>query len=375
MIPQYTPRMTGREAEAVKAVLDSGYINDGPVTAQFEQQFATYVGRKYGVAVPNCTSAIALALMACGAEPGDDVIVPDLTFIATANAARLAGCNVIFADVDEDTFCIEAETVAAVRTPRAKFVIAVEVNGRSPDYPALLGSLIETIYNDDVTLITDSCEALGSCVQLSSTRSLRCGKFGDASCFSFSPNKMITTGQGGMVVTDSDEICLRLRQLKYQGLDVPGGSGNIIHPTLGFNFKFTDIQAAIGIEQLKALPERIIGCQQRDQWYREALPSFGAFPSIPQHGCLWMADILVDDQASLAAHLRANDIGVREFWLPLHRQPPHAPSAMAQPHFPVADSLFKRGLWLPSSYDITQAEVGQVADCINRWEQDNAKNA
>ena len=276
--------------------------------------------------------------------PGSDVIVPAFTFIATANAARLAGCNVILADIDKGTFCISAETVDAVRTAKSRAVIAVEVNGRHPDWK----ELSEYCERKNLVLITDSCEALGIG-----------GKTGRASALSFSPQKLITTGQGGMVLTNHVLIEHRLQELKRQGLQDGGTGGADKHPTLGFNFKFTNIQAAIGLEQLKVLPQRLEHCRQRNRWYREALNGIDGIDFPDDEPTLW-ADIMTDHQLGMHIELERNNIGSRQFWQPLCKQRPY----WFDKQFPVATEISSRGLWLPSAWTITQDEVGQVADCI-----------
>ncbi len=340
-IEWFAPRMTGKEGQYLDEVIRSNFLNDGELTRRFEEKIAHFCGRKFAVAVPNGTLAIAAALMACGASAGDDVIVPDFTFIATANAARLAGCNVVLADVD-DNFCITANTIAAVLTPRTRFVIATEVNGNLPDY-ASIGPLCKL---HDLILITDSCEALGSG-----------GQFGEASCLSFSPNKIITTGQGGMVLTSNEEVLRRLRQLKYQGMDKRGTGGADIHSIVGFNFKFTDLAAAVGLAQLEDLGSRLNAVRGRDSRYRALLG--GMFPIDDGLPHLW-AHVLADDVKGLAAHLRLHNVGVRECWLPLHRQRPY----LLDKQFPVAEIVAARGLWLPSSPYITGDEIDRVCRLI-----------
>ncbi len=341
-IEWFAPRMTGREGQYIDEALRSNYLNDGPLTQRFEEGIARFCGRRYAVAVPNGTLAITAALMACGAGPGDDVIVPDFTFIATANAARLAGCNVVLADVD-DNFGLTADTIQAVINRHTSFVIAVEVNGNLPRYAA-----ITKLCNDyGITLISDSCEALGSG-----------GIFGKVSCLSFSPNKIITTGQGGMVLTNHEEVWLRLRQLKYQGMNERGTGGDDYHPNLGFNFKFTDLQAAIGLAQLEDLHHRLELVSERDARYRAALGNL--FPMDDDLPHLW-ARLQADDVKELAAHLRLNNVGVRECWRPLHTQRPY----MSDNKFPVADSIPNHCLWLPSSPHITNAEIDRVCELID----------
>ena len=360
----FDPRMTGTEASAVFDVLNSGYINDGPVTAQFEAAIADIAHRHHGVAVPSGTVALAMALMAAGALPDEPVIVPDFTFLATANAVRLAGCRPIFADISRETFNLTAESVDMVRRYRARraggdqsgrnrlaavrFIMPVEVNGRALDH-----DFYEYCNYNHLTVITDSCEALGSGW---------CGSHGLMSCFSFSPNKLVTTGQGGMIVTDDFEIYTRLRQLKYQGFIQRSTGADEDPPTLGYNFKFTDLQAAIGLEQLKVFDKRREACQLRDEWYRSELAHVVEFP--PLDGVHLWTDILTDEATPLAFFLRKHGYETRKFWLPLHRTTPHN---RLFGEFPIADRVSADGLWLPSSYDIIQSQVREVSDAIKTY--------
>ena len=237
LIPWFQPQMTGGELPRLADVLDRNFLNDGPLTREFEARIAARAGVAHGIAVTSGTAAITLALMALGIEPGDEVIVPDLTFIATANAARLAGAAVVLVDVDPQRLTLSPRAVEAAITPRTRAVVPVDVNGRGADYIAL-----ERICREcGLVMVCDAAEALGSRY---GGRPL--GSYGDAACFSFSPNKTLTTGQGGMIVTGSAEMADRLYELKDQGRRVRGSGGDDLHPVMGFNFKFTDLQAAVG---------------------------------------------------------------------------------------------------------------------------------
>ncbi|HEY5167228.1 MAG TPA: aminotransferase class I/II-fold pyridoxal phosphate-dependent enzyme, partial [Pseudolabrys sp.] len=207
-IAWFGPHLTGREIDRLRDVLDRQYVNDGPLAREFERRVAAFVGTRHAVAVTSGTAAIALALMAAGIGSGDEVLVPDLTFIATANAVRLAGADVKLVDVEPMRFCVDPDAVEAAIGSRTRALVTVDVNGRGADYLRLE----QICRKAGVVLICDAAEALGS----------RCGgrmlgSFGHAGCFSFSANKTITAGQGGMVVTDSDALHDRLRELKDQG--------------------------------------------------------------------------------------------------------------------------------------------------------------
>jgi len=350
----FNPRMTGTEAAAVARVLTSGFINDGPVTAEFESKIADLAHRSYAVATTSGTVSLTMALMAAGLKHGEYVVVPDFTFPATANAVMLAGGVPVFADINRETFNLTAASIDKVRSQfrardvSGRFVLATEVNGRG------LGSDVLTYcYNNELILITDSCEALGS---------RWCGSYGVASCFSFSPNKLVTTGQGGAIATDDADLFKRLRELKYQGFMSRSTGADENPPSLGFNFKFTDIQAAIGLEQLEVFQNRKEACEIRDSWYRSYLAHIVEFP--PLTGTHLWTDILTEEATPLATFLHKYGIGTRKFWRPLHRTTPYQ---CLFGEWPVADQVSVEGLWLPSSYDITHEEVIEVCDAIKAY--------
>ncbi len=245
-IAWFGPHLTGRELDRLRDVLDRQYVNDGPLAREFERRLAAFVGTRHAVAVTSGTAAIALSLMAAGIGPGDEVLVPDLTFIATANAVRMAGADVKLVDVEPVRFGVDPDAVEAAIGPRTRALVTVDVNGRGADYTRL-----EPICRKaGLVLICDAAEALGS-----RFAGKMLGSFGLAGCFSFSANKTITAGQGGMIVTDNDALHDRLRELKDQGRRKGGTGGDDDHPVLGFNFKFTDLQAAVALPQFDEIED------------------------------------------------------------------------------------------------------------------------
>lgn len=355
-IAWFRPQLDEREQARVAAVIASNYINDGEVTREFEKRLAERLGTSYAVAVTSGTVAISLSLIGLGVGPGDEVIVPDLTFIATANAARMAGAAVRLVDVEPNRFALDAEKVRAAITPRTKAIVPVDVNGRAADYDAL-----EAICREHgLLLVCDAAEGLGSMY-----RGRALGTIGDAACFSFSANKTVTSGQGGMIATNSQTLYYRLRELKDQGRRFGGTGGDDLHPVLGFNFKYTNIQAAIGLAQLERMEERIAHFQRRDEWYRQFLTGCPGirFPHRPNWDgeVLQWTDVLCDNRAVVQKALQQSHIDSRAFWFPLHRQEPYqAPDD----EFPVAIDISARGLWLPSSFDLTKEQARRVADVV-----------
>lgn len=355
-IPWWEPKLGASVRDAVLGVIDSGYINDGNVTRQVEARVAAAAEVRHGVATTSCTAALAIALLAAGVRPGDEVLVPDLTFVATANAVRLAGAVPVLVDVDAVTMTMSPERAAAAIGPKTRAILPVDLNGRSADY----AELAELCDAHGLALICDSAQALGS---RAGGRGL--GSFGVAGCFSFSANKLVFGGQGGAVVTDDDEIHLRLRELKDHGRRTPGTGGDDLHPVVGYNFKYPNVQAAVVLAQLEELDARLDHVRVRDGWYRELLDGcpgirFPGRPGQAGEACLW-ADVLAPDRDRLTAALEAAGIGYRRFYLPVHRQEPYADS---DNRFPNASALSDQGLWLPSALSLTRAQAERTAAII-----------
>jgi perosamine synthetase len=281
--------------------------------------------------------------------------VPDLTFAATANAVRLAGADVKLVDVEPVRFGIDPDGVEAAIGPRTRALVSVDVNGRGADY-----SRLEPICRaKDIVLICDAAEGLGS-----RHAGRKIGSFGLASCFSFSANKTITAGQGGMITTDSDVLHDRLRELKDQGRRHGGTGGDDLHPVIGFNFKFTDLQAAVALPQLDEIERRLAAAQRRDNFYTERLANQPGLklPAFDEPGEIrqW-TDVLIDNRAVVSTALDEAKIGNRAFWFPLHRQEPYAADAR---YFPNSTDISRRGLWLASRLDLTEVEMERVSSTV-----------
>lgn len=354
-IEWFGPHFTNRELDRLRSCIESTYINDGPLAREFERRVAELVGTRYAVAVTSGTAAIALSLIAAGIGPGMEVLVPDLTFIATANAVRLAGADVKLVDVEPVRFGIDPDRIEEAIGPRTRAIVSVDVNGRGADYQR-----IEPICRDrDLVLICDAAEALGSCY---AGRML--GTFGLAGCFSFSANKTITAGQGGIIVTDNRAFHERLRELKDQGRKHGGSGGNDLHPVLGFNFKFTDLQAAVALAQIDEIKERLAAAIRRDKAYADRLANQPGLtlPPFEEPGEVrqWM-DILVQNRAPVMAALDVANFGFRAFWYPLHHQGPYRGDDAA---FANTVDISRRGLWLASRFDMTESDIDRVCSVI-----------
>lgn len=358
LIPWFGPQIGSKEKELVLKVLESNYLNDGDMTRAFEARIAGLIGVKHCIGVTSGTAAIALALMGLGVGFGDEVVVPDFTFIATVNAVRLTGAAVRLVDIEPKRFTIDVEKVIRAINKRTKAIIPVDVNGRGADYISL-----ESIAREKgLFLICDSTEALGS-----RFKGRYLGSFGDAGCFSFSANKTITMGQGGMVATNNKSLYYRILELKDQGRRFQGTGGDDLHPVVGYNFKLTNLQAAVGLGQLEMLRKRLSKARERDRRYVRLLDGCPGvtLPSANNYSgeiTQW-SDILIEDRKKAESALRSHNIGYRAFWYPLHRQKPYI---ACDSDFKNSISVSRRGLWLPSSFSVTRKQVQTATRVIKK---------
>jgi perosamine synthetase len=358
-ISWWEPDLDAAEEEHVIEVLRSKYLNDGDVTSEFERHIAAIVGARNAVATTSGTTAIFLALAASGIGHGDEVIVPDVTFIATANAVTLTGATPVLVDVDPGTLMLDPVALERAITPRTKAVVPVHVSGRA----AAIERIMEIANPQGIAVVEDAAEAFCS------RHHGRClGTFGVAGCFSFSPNKTITTGQGGLVVTADDALAVRLRELKDQGRPVRGTGGNDVHAVIGYNFKLTNLQAAVGLGQLAKLAARMVRLRDIYRWYVAGLadvPQIRLLEFDVDHGesPQWI-DALADDRDGLVAHLLRHDMHCRPFWFPLHTQQPYR---RAGRDFPNSSRLMPNAVWLPSAFQLGERDVRLVCDEIRRY--------
>ena len=358
-ILQFQPWFGPEEKQALADVIDSGWVGEHAKTRQFERAFADFVGSKFSVATTSGGIAIYLALKSLGIESGDEVVVPDYTMIATANAVRLAGAMPIFVDILREDGLIDVSEVMKKITARTRCVIPVHINGRA----CRMDALRDLAKDRSLYVVEDACQAIGS--HLSGEH---LGTFGDAGCFSFHPSKHMTTGQGGMVVTDNEETYESLCRLKDYGRFERAKLAELpdYYERFGFNFRFTDIQAALGMAQLAKLAGRLQRINEIYARYRKGLDSDVLLDLRDQHGFSpWYADVLLREpgmNAKLKEKLSSQfGIETRVAYKPLHRQPLYK----SNEEFPSADFFSMRGLWLPSSTFLNGEEVEFVIDSFN----------
>ena len=360
-MPWWKPQIGNEEYKLIKQVLDNHFPNEGELTIQFEKKIADLLKCKHVVAVTSGTAAMFLSLKALGVGVGDEVIVPDMTFIATANAVEMCGAKPVLVDVDPKTLNIDPNSFSEAITERTKVVLPVHVSGRGAD----MSSIMEIASRNNLLVVEDAAEGF-----MSKLDGKYLGTFGKTGCFSFSPNKTITTGQGGVVATDDDILHKRLRELKDQGRPVRGTGGDDLHETIGYNFKFTDLQAALGLGQLTYLESRIERIKKIHQIYEENLENVEGIKLLDfdiENGELpqW-SDALVERRDELDKYLADNGIGCRRFWLSIHTQKPYR---LPDDNFPNSTSLSKKALWLPSAFTLSDSDVEDVCSHIKKFLQ------
>jgi len=354
-IPQMEPVVTDGDAEAVHGYLKSGgWLTEFRETRRFETSLCQYTGAQFCAAAPSGTLALFLALKAYGIGHGDEVIVPDLTMAASATAVILAGGTVVFADVDPVTMCLDLAGAEQLISPRTKAVVLVSLNGRSPvDMAGFVGRCRAR----NVRVIEDAAQSLGS---FRDGRHL--GTIGDCGCLSFSSQKLVTTGQGGAVITNDEQAFRRMGQLRDFGR-LEGGSDHYL--SVGWNLKFTDLQAVVGVAQMSRLPLLVERKKRIFAQYREQLAGLRSL-EMPLTDLAsvtpWFVDALVDAdlKPGLMAHLHANGVGSRAFYPPLHAEPAFAMAGS----YPVATDVSRRGVWLPSSLRLEDAPIAEICDLI-----------
>ena len=358
-INQMAPGIGEEEKHAIMGYLDSGgWLTEFKKTREFEQMIADYVGSKYASVVNNGTVSLVIALMALGIKSGDEIIVPDYTMIASANAVILAGAKPVLVDIDPTNLCIDLDLVEKAITPKTKAIILVTINGR---YPAM-EEFVDFAHDNDLFLIEDAAQSLGS----------RCngkhlGTFGNAGSFSFSAPKVITTGQGGALVTDNEEIYQKILKIK----DFGRAQGGVdYHEVMGYNFKFTDLQAVIGIEQMKKLDWRVKRKKEIYMLYKNLLEDVEEIEFIDtnlEDTSPWFIDILVKkgekERDKLASFLDKRGIGTRPFYPAIHTQPPYS---WVKGDFKNSEYVSTSGLWLPSASFLSDEDIEKICKEIKK---------
>lgn len=359
--PIAAPDIGDLEAQYVTDAVRSGWVSSlGSYILEFERGFAEFCGSKYGIATSNGTTALHLALEALRLGPGDEVIVPSLTFVATANVVTYVGATPVFVDVEADTWCIDPLCVERALTPRTRAVIAVHLYG----HPANMDALRAVIGTRDIALIEDAAEAHGA-----RHRGHRVGSVGDIGVFSFYGNKIITTGEGGIILTEDARLAERCSFLRDHAMSP---TRRYWHPEVGFNYRITNLQAALGLAQLRRIDELIAKRDRIGRWYRDMLATQADVAFNPQapwaSTVFWLACALLPervDRTAVMQQLKAEGVDTRPFFVPMHRLPMYERARMVlratgQPA--VADALAEQGINLPTAPSLGQDDVAYITE-------------
>ena len=366
-IPVAGPWITDLEVEYVAEAARTAWYQQANVFQQrFEEQFAAYVGTRYAVALPSCTAAIHLALAALDVGPGDEVIVPDITWIASAAPIDYVGATVVFADIDPVTWCLSADSFEACITPRTKAVIPVDLYGGMPD----MAAITEIAQSKGIAVIEDAAEAVGASFQ-----GRRAGAWGAIGVFSFHGSKTLTTGEGGMLVTDRDDVRNRVLVLRDHGR--PPGDRLFWNHEVAFKYRMSSLQAALGLAQLQRIDELIARKREIFSWYRSefagvrGIQQLNAEPSDTTNA-YWMVTVVLDsglglEKNAIIDRLSQQGIDCRPFFHPLSSLPAYAgrPEADQGSHRNVESyRISPVSVNLPSALDLTVEEVRTVAEAL-----------
>lgn len=362
IIPVCEPTLGGNELKYVQQAIETNWISSaGKFIRDFEAIFAEFCGAQYGIACANGTVAMHLAMAALGLEPGDEVIIPTFTMIATANAVTYCGARPVLVDMEPTYWQMDVDQVAAKITPRTKAIVPVHIYG----HPTDMDPLRDLADKHGIMIVEDAAESHGA-----EYKGRRTGGLGDAAGFSFYGNKIITTGEGGMVTTNNREIarlCWNLRDHAFSH------ERHFWHKFVGFNYRMTNLQAAVGLAQVEQLDKFVAARRQNALEYNCRLhgipgirtPSEAAWAK----NVYWMYGILVDEQAygmnrdQLRRALADNGIETRTFFIPMHCQPVYWKQYLGQ-RYPVAEDLCRRGFYLPSASSLTLEEIEYITAVI-----------
>jgi dTDP-4-amino-4,6-dideoxygalactose transaminase len=373
MIPIIKPLMDEREAEAARRVILSGWITQGPEVAAFEKEFAAFTGAEHAVAASNCTTALHLALLAAGIKAGDEVITVSHSFIATANVIRYCGATPVFIDVDPVNFNIDTTRIEAAIKPKTRAILCVHQMGM----PCDLSAIVKIARARGLVVIEDAACAIGSEV-LWDGQWEKIGKaHGDIACFSFHPRKIMSTGDGGMITTNNKDWAARCRLLRQHGMSVPDtvrhGSSKVIfeaYPIIGYNYRMTDIQAAVGREQLKRLPEIVARRREIAEQYRRLMADIPGLtlPTEPewarsnwQSFCVRLPRNL--DQREVMQNMLDAGVSTRRGVMCSHREEPYL-DARRFGELENSEEAQDQCIVLPLYGQMTSADVSAVAQAL-----------
>ena len=363
MIPVNEPRLGPRELEYVTECLQTGWISsEGRFIEAFEQKWAEYCGMKYGVAVCNGTVALQLAVACLDLQPGEEVILPTFTIISCAQAITYNGGIPVLVDCDPRTWCMDVGQIEAKITARTRAIMPVHIYG----HPVDMEPVRDIARRHNLVIIEDAAEAHGA-----EYKGARCGSLGDISCFSFYANKIVTTGEGGMVLTNDEAVANRLKSMRNLCFKK---ERRFYHTELGFNFRMTNIQAALGVAQVETIDSAVRQKRWMGQEYTARLGQFKELQLPVEEAwaknVYWMYGLVLTEASGMnavdfAKRLAEAGIATRPFFLGMHEQPVYqARGLFVDEHYPVAERIARQGLYLPSGLSLTSAQLEQVCRAV-----------
>ncbi len=370
MIPVNEPLLDGNEKKYLNECIDTGWISsEGPFVQKFEKEIAAMAGRKHGIAVCNGTAALETAVAALELQPGDEIIMPAFTIISCAAAIVRRGCTPVLVDSEPATWNMDTGQIEAKVTRRTKAIMIVHIYG----LPVDMDPVIEIADKYGLKIIEDAAEMHGQ-----TYKGRPCGSFGDISTFSFYPNKHITTGEGGMMLTDNDRLaerCRSLRNLCFQP------HKRFVHKELGYNFRMTNLQAALGLAQLERLEEFVTRKRRMGKRYNELLSNVKGLELMPgktsyAENIYWVYGLVLKDGVPFDAEeamrrLGIRKIGTRPFFWPMHEQPVFRRMGLfTAENYPVAERLARRGFYIPSGMALTKEQIEEAAEAVKDMMRD-----
>jgi perosamine synthetase len=363
MIPVNEPLLDGNEKKYLIECIDTGWISsEGPFVKKFEEMFSRYTGVKHGIAVCNGTAALEVALAAIDLQPGEEVIMPTFTIISCALAILRRGGIPVLVDVEPDTWCMDINQLKGKITSKTKAIMPVHMYG----HPVDMDPITELAEKHKLYIIEDAAEVHGA-----EYKGRKCGSIGHINCFSFYANKIITTGEGGMIVTDDDKLAERARL--HRNLCFKEGR-RFYHEELGGNSRMTNLQAAVGVAQMERIDEFVEIKRRNGIMYNGRLADVDCL-QIPVEkewakNVFWMYGVVIDESTGVdaerfATDLKDNGIATRPFFLGMHEQPVfHKMGFFKNEHYPVAERIARQGLYLPSGLTLTEEQISIVAGAV-----------
>ena len=366
MIPVCKPWMPGKEREYVLDAIDTNWISSaGKYILKFEEDFSKYCGVEYGVSCASGYAALHLACLAIGLKKGDEVIAPTFTMSAPINVIIAAGATPVLVDADSETFCIDANKIESKITSKTKAIIPVHIYG----HPCDMDKINEIAKKHNLFVIEDAAEAHGA-----EYKGEKIGSLSDIACFSFYANKILTTGEGGMAVTNNHKLAEKMKYLRNYAFEIP----RFLHREIGYNYRLTNLQAAIGCAQVENAEKLVSARKNVGEKYNQLLKGIPGIilPTEKEwaKNVYWMYGIVLEDEINMTREgivekLKIKGVDTRDFFIPMHKQPvfinkqvENAPDC--REHFPVSEKISRRGFYLPSSSDITDEEIRTICEAL-----------